>query len=57
MINGGMDRLEVGCNRCKTCASLTLRAIRRPRDTPIWKLEASLKTALAARAVTRHRST
>jgi hypothetical protein len=29
--------------RCKTRASLPLDAIRRPRDTPIWKLEASLK--------------
>jgi hypothetical protein len=30
-------------NRCKTRASLPLDAIRRPRDTPLWKLEASLK--------------
>jgi hypothetical protein len=30
-------------NRCKTRASLPLDAIRRPRDTPIWKLEAALK--------------
>jgi hypothetical protein len=36
-------RLEVECNRCKTRASLPLDAIRRPRDTPLWKLEASLK--------------
>jgi hypothetical protein len=33
----------VECNRCKTRASLPLDAIRRPRDTPIWKLEAALK--------------
>ena len=33
---------EVECNRCKTRAS-PLDAIRRPRDTPVWKLEASLK--------------
>jgi hypothetical protein len=32
------------CNRCKTRASLPLDAIRRPRDTPLWKLEASLKS-------------
>jgi hypothetical protein len=32
----------VECNRCKTHASLPLDAIRRPRDMPIWKLEASL---------------
>jgi hypothetical protein len=35
--------LEVQCNRCKTRASLPLDAIRRRRDTPIWKLEAALK--------------
>jgi hypothetical protein len=27
----------------KTRASLPLDAIRRPRETPLWKLEASLK--------------
>jgi hypothetical protein len=36
-LNGGMGRLEVECNRCRTRASLPLDAIRRPRDTPIWK--------------------
>jgi hypothetical protein len=42
-LNGGVGWLEVECNRCKTRASLPLDAIRRPRDTPLWKLEASLK--------------
>jgi hypothetical protein len=42
-LNGGMRWLEVECNRCKTRASLPPDAIRRPRDTPIWELEASLK--------------
>ena len=28
---------------CKDRASLPLDTIRRPRDTPIWKLEAALK--------------
>jgi hypothetical protein len=42
-LRGGLGWLEVECNRCKTKASLPLDAIRRPRDTPIWKLEASLK--------------
>jgi hypothetical protein len=37
------SRTEAECNRCKSRASLPLDAIRRPRDTPIWKLEASLK--------------
>jgi hypothetical protein len=35
--------LQVKCHRCSTEASLPLDAIRRPRDTPIWKLEAALK--------------
>jgi hypothetical protein len=39
----GGASLEVECARCKTGASLPLDAIRRPRDTPLWKLEASLK--------------
>src|SRR6201989_1121326 len=42
-LNGGLGWLEVECNRCKTRASLPLDAIRRPKNTPIWKLEASLK--------------
>ena len=42
-LNGGLGWLEVECNRCKSRASLPLDAIRRPRDTPIWKLEAALK--------------
>ena len=42
-VDGGLGWLEVECNRCKTRASLPLDAIRRPRSTPIWKLEASLK--------------
>src|SRR3954468_13546742 len=42
-LSGGLGWLEVECNRCKTRASLPLDAIRRPRDTPLWKLEASLK--------------
>jgi hypothetical protein len=42
-LNGGLGWLEVECNRCTTRASLPLAALRRPRDTPLWKLEASLK--------------
>jgi ribosomal protein L44E len=42
-LNGGLGWLEVECNRCKSRASLSLDAIRRPRDTPIWKLEVALK--------------
>src|SRR3954466_1908545 len=42
-LNGGLGCLEVECKRCKTRASLPLDAIRRPRTTPIWNLEAALK--------------
>jgi hypothetical protein len=42
-LNGGYGWLEVECHRCETSASIPLDAIRRPRDTPIWKLEAALK--------------
>jgi hypothetical protein len=42
-LNGGLGWLEVECNRCKARASLPLDTIQRPRDTPVWKLEASLK--------------
>ena len=42
-INGGLSWLEVECNRCETKASIPLDAVRRPRDTPLWKLEASFK--------------
>jgi hypothetical protein len=42
-LNGGYGFLEVKCHRCETKASIPLDAIRRPRNTPIWKLEASLK--------------
>jgi hypothetical protein len=42
-LDGGYCWLEVECHRCKTRASIPLDAIRRPRNTPIWKLEAALK--------------
>jgi hypothetical protein len=42
-LNGGLGWLDVECNRCMTRASLPLDAIRRPHDTPLWKLAASLK--------------
>ena len=42
-LKGGLGWLEVECNRCKTMPNLPLEAVRRPRDTPNWKLEASLK--------------
>ena len=45
-LNGGYGWLEVMCHRCETRASLPLDAIRRPRETPIWKLEAALKCHL-----------
>jgi hypothetical protein len=42
-LNGGLGWLQVSCHRCKTEASIPLDCVRRPKDTPIWKLEASLK--------------
>ena len=42
-LNGGYGWLEIECRRCKTRASLPLDAIRRARDTPIWKLEPSFR--------------
>ena len=42
-LNAGYAWLEVKCQRCEARASLALEAVRRPRVTPIWKLEASLK--------------
>jgi hypothetical protein len=42
-LNGGYGWLQVKCHRCDTEASIPLDAVRRPRDTPIWKLEAALK--------------
>jgi hypothetical protein len=42
-LNGGYGWLEVKCRRCDTRGSIPLDAVRRPRDKPIWKLEAALK--------------
>jgi hypothetical protein len=36
-------RRLIMCKRCETRVSVPLDAIRRPRDTPIWKLESALK--------------
>jgi hypothetical protein len=41
-LNGGYCWLEVEWHRCKTRTSIPLDAIRRPRNTPMWKLEAAL---------------
>jgi hypothetical protein len=42
-LNGGYGWLQVKCHRCESEASIPLDAVRRPRVTPIWKLEAALK--------------
>lgn len=47
-LSGGLAWLEVECMRCHTRASLPLQHIRRPRDTPVWKLEASLRCRACA---------
>jgi hypothetical protein len=41
--NGGYGWLEVECHRQDPREHIPLGAIRRPRYTPIWKLEAALK--------------
>ena len=46
-LNGGYGWLEVKCRRCETRASPPLDAIRRPPDTPIWKLESALPSTWA----------
>ena len=45
-LNGGLAWLEVKCRRCETTASIPLDGIRRPRDTPIWKLEGFATTVI-----------
>jgi len=42
-LNGGYGWLEVMCKRCETRASIPLDSVRRPRDTPIWKLETAFR--------------
>ncbi|MFL9503089.1 hypothetical protein ACJMQP_23775 [Rhodopseudomonas palustris] len=42
-LNGGLCWLEVECMRCKTRASISLCSVRRPLDTPIWKLEVAMR--------------
>ena len=41
--SGGYGWLEIECCRCQTRASLPLDAMRRARNTPIWKLEPSFR--------------
>jgi hypothetical protein len=41
-LNGSYDLLEVKCNACQRVSLIALRAVERPLDTPIWKLEPSL---------------
>src|SRR4051812_24388767 len=42
-LKGGLGGLGVKCTRSTTRATLPLKNLRRPRDTPLWKLEPSLK--------------
>jgi hypothetical protein len=56
-LNGGYGWLQVKCHRCETEASIPLDCVRRSRDTPIWKLEASLKCRSCRKGVTPHRCT
>jgi transcriptional regulator with XRE-family HTH domain len=36
------DLLEAKCNKCDRVSLVPLRALRQPKETPIWKLEAAL---------------
>jgi hypothetical protein len=56
-LNGGYGFLEVQCKRCETRTSIPLEFIRRPKDTPIWKLEASLACRQCAPFVKRRPQT
>ena len=42
-LNGGYGWMEVECAICGTSACIPPDAIRRPRDTLIWKLEGSFR--------------
>src|ERR1700743_3478287 len=42
-LNGGLGWLEVRCHPCETKGRIPLDAVRRSRDTPIWKLEGSFR--------------
>lgn len=53
-INGGLGWLEVECSRCKMRSNLCLDAIRRRPETPLWKLEASLRCRSCRTPATRH---
>jgi hypothetical protein len=56
-LNGGYGFLEVQCKRCETRTAIPLKHIRRPRETPIWKLEASLSCRRRAPFVRRRPQT
>jgi hypothetical protein len=56
-INGGLGWLKAECNCCETGASIPPDAIRRPRDTPLWKLEASFKCQSCRKDRYAHRFT
>jgi hypothetical protein len=45
-LSGGYGWLEVKCHRCESKASIPLEHVRRPRSTPIWKLESAFRCRL-----------
>jgi hypothetical protein len=42
-MNAGYGFLEVQCKHCRNRVSIPLEYVRRPRDTPIWKLESAFR--------------
>lgn len=41
-LNAGYDLIEAKCNRCRRVSLVSLRTIKRPASTPLWKLEPAL---------------
>jgi hypothetical protein len=56
-LNAGYGFLEVQCKRRETRTTVPLEFIRRPRNTPVWKLEASLSCRRCAPFVRRRPQT
>jgi len=42
-LNAGFGFLEVKCAGCETQSAIDLTIVRRPKHTPIWRLEQSLR--------------
>lgn len=52
--NCGFSVLDVQCSRCGQNRDRDLAGVRRPSDTPLWKLEASLSCERCREQTGRH---